>query len=146
MLLRYTFWLAAAILFEFLTAIIHGASLFLSPESENETEQQLHQLFTTYHRDLGAGFHPTLSNLFTALSACFPLMCLLSGLTLGYLLIRHTEPALMKGVIGINMAIFGVVFLLMAYFTFLAPIIFTGLIFFNLLLAYIVVPDIESAI
>jgi len=34
----------------------------------------------------------------------------------------------------------------MAVFTFLPPIFFTGLIFFNLLAAYLVVPKIESVV
>ena len=52
----------------------------------------------------------------------------------------------MKGILAINVAIFGVVFLMMVVFTFLPPIICTGLIFINLLAAYIVVPQIESTI
>ena len=52
----------------------------------------------------------------------------------------------MKGILAINVAIFGVCFLVMAVFTFLPPIVCTGLIFINLLAAYIVVPKIESIV
>jgi len=146
MLKRYTFWLTAAVIFQFLTAIVHALSLFISPEPANDTERQLLVLLGTYKLNAGAGFAPTFSNLFTALSSCFSLLCLLGGLTNGWLLIRHAEPTLMKGILGINVGIFGICFVLMAYFTFLPPIIFTFLIFINLLAAFIVVPKVESII
>ncbi len=146
MLKRYTFWLTAAILFQFLTAVFHALSLFIRPEPANETERQLFELITTYKLNAGAGFHPTFANLVTALSSCFSFVCLLGGLTLGYMLLKHTEPKVMRGLIGINLAIFGVIFVMMIVFTFLPPIVCTGLIFINLLFAYIFVPKIESAV
>ncbi len=146
MLKRYTFWLSAAVIFQFLTAAFHALSLFVSPEPANETERQLVTLLTTYKMDAGAGFNPTFSNLFTALSSCFSFVCLLGGSTLGYLMLKHTEPKLMRGIIGINVLIFGAIFIVMAVFTFLPPIVCTGLIFINLLAAYIVVPKVESAV
>ena len=146
MLKRYTFWLSAAVIFQFLTAAFHALSLFIRPEPSNDTERQLLELLTTYKMDAGAGFYPTFSNFFTALSSCFSFVCLLGGLTLGYLLLKHTEPRIMKGIIGINTMIFGAIFVVMGVFTFLPPIICTGLIFINLLAAYIVVPKIESAV
>lgn len=146
MLRRYTFWLIAAVLFQFLTAILHSLSFIVSPDLKNDTERQIHELTHNYYVDMGAGFQRSFWNLFTALSACYPLLCLLGGLTLGYLLIKHTSPALMKGIIAINLAIFGVCLLVMIAFTFLPPIVMTGLIFINLLAAYILCPKIESAV
>ena len=146
MLRRYTFWLSAAVIFQFLTAAFHALSLFIRPEPTNDTERQLFELMNTYRIDAGAGFHPSLSNLMTALSSCLSFVCLLGGLTLGYLMLKHTEPIIMKGIIGINVIIFGAILVVMAVFTFLPPIVCTGLIFFNLLAAYIVVPKIESAV
>lgn len=146
MLKRYTFWLTAAVLFQFLTGVIHALSLFVKPEPTNDTERQLLDLMTSYRIDAGAGFHPTWANLFTALSSCFTFVCVLGGLTLGYLMIKHTEPRIMKGLIGINLAVFGVIFVMMAVFTFLPPVVCTGLIVINLIAAYIAVPKIESAI
>lgn len=146
MLKRYTFWLAAAVLFQFITAILHSLSLFINVPPSNDTEAQLQTLITTYHMNAGAGFSPTYSDLFTALSSCFTFLCLFAGLTNGYLLLKHAEPSLMKGILAINVAIFGVVFLVMAVFTFLPPIVCTGFIFINLLAAYLVVPKIESTI
>lgn len=146
MLKRYTFWLTAAVLFQFITAILHSLSLFINVPPSNDTEAQLQTLITTYHMNAGAGFSPTYSDLFTALSSCFTFLCLFAGLTNGYLLLKHAEPSLMKGILAINVAIFGVVFLVMAVFTFLPPIVCTGVIFINLLAAYLVVPKIESTI
>src|SRR5699024_799538 len=99
MLRRYRFWLIAAVLFMFLTAGLHSISFFVDPDITNETQRQLHELLHNYREDMGAGFSRSFFDLFTALSACYPLMCILGGLTLGYLLMKHVEPALMKGVI-----------------------------------------------
>ena len=93
---------------------------------------------------MGGGFHRTFFELFTALSACFPLLCLLGGLTLGYLLLKHTEPELMRPMILINLIIFGALFVIMVVFTFLPPIVMTALIVINLLAAYILVPKTEA--
>jgi len=146
MLKRYTFWLSAAVIFQFITAAVHAVSLVVKPEPVNDTERQMLTLISTYRMDAGAGFHPTFGNLFTALSSCFTLLCLLAGLTNGYLLLKHAEPNLMRGIIGINVVVFGMCFAMMAFFTFLPPIICTGLIFINLLAAFIVVPKIETTV
>jgi hypothetical protein len=143
---RYTFWLTAAVLFMFLTAGLHSLSFFVSPEITNETQRQLHELLHNYREDMGSGFHRSFFDLFTALSACYPLMCLLGGLTLGYLLLKHVEPNLMRGVIAINLGVFVVCLIVMVFFTFLPPIVMTGLIVLNLLLAYILCPKIEADI
>jgi hypothetical protein len=140
MLKRYTFWLTAAVLFQFLTAAFHSLSFFVKPQPKNETERQLQELLTNYRADMGGGFERTFLNLFTALSACFPLLCVLGALTLGYLMIKHAETSLMRGIIAINLAVFGVCFIVMLFLTFLPPIVMTGFIAFNLLMAYIVVP------
>lgn len=146
MLKRYTFWLSAAVIFQFLTAAIHAVSLFVQPEPANDTERQLLTLMTTYRMDAGAGFTPTFSNFVTALSSCFSLLCLLGGAINGWLLLKHAEPNLMKGILGINVVVFGICFATMAFLTFLPPIICTGLIFINLLAAFIVVPKVEAII
>ncbi len=146
MLKRYTFWLWAVAIFQFLTGIIHSLSLFLTQTAENETEGQMLNLMTTYKMDMGAGFHPTFLNLFTALSACLTFLCIFAALTNGYLLWKHTQPSVIKGIIGINIVIFGAMLATMAYLTFLLPIVCVGLIFITLLAAFIVVPKSESAV
>jgi hypothetical protein len=146
MVKRYTFWLTAAVLFQFLSAILHSLSFIVQPEPHNDTERQLHELINDYHPDMGAGFHPSFWELFTALSACYPLLCLLGGFTLGYLLLKQTEPEIIRGVILINVIVFGVCLLVMSIFTFLPPIIMTGLVFINLLAAFVLVPKIRSIV
>ena len=144
MLKRYTFWLTAGVLFQFLSAILHSISFIVTPELHNETERQIHSLITGYREDMGAGFHRSFFDLFTAVSACYPLLCLLGGLTLGYLLLKDAGLDLMRGTILINVVIFGVCLLVMALFTFLPPILMTGLIFGNLLISYLLVPSAEE--
>jgi len=145
MLTRYAFWLTAAILFQLLTGIFHSLSLFIKPVPANETEFQLLSLMTTYKMEAGAGFAPTFQSLFTALSSCFTFLCLFAAFSNGYLLWKHTDASVMKGIIGINVVIFGAVFVVMAYFTFLPPIVCSGLIFFNLLAAFVVIPKIGDS-
>lgn len=139
MLKRYTFWLWTAVVFQLLTGVFHAISLFVSPQPANETERQLLTLTTTYHIDAGGGFHPTFSGLFTALSSCFTFLCLFAALINLYLLRMRTDPSAMKGIIGINLLVFAPLFVVMAYFTFLPPIICTGLIVLSLLAAYLAV-------
>jgi hypothetical protein len=141
---RYTFWLIAAILFMFVTAILHSLSFFVSPQPNNDSERQLMTLMTTYREDMGGGFHPSMWELFTALSACYPLLCLLGGFTLGYMLLKSVDVEVMRGVILINLAIFSTCFVVMTALTFLPPIIFTGLIAVNLLAAYLTIPNADS--
>lgn len=140
MLKRYRFWLIAAILFQFLNAIIHSLSFLVNPNLKNDTEQEIHRLITTYREDMGAGFHRTFFELFTALSACYPLLCLLGGFTLGYLVLKQVDIEILRGVILINLLTFTVLFVIMFAFTFLPPIVMSGLIVANLLPAYILIP------
>ena len=145
MLKRYTFWLTAAVLFQFVTAALHSLSFIAKPKLRNDTERQIQELVTTYRESMGAGFYPTLWDLFSAMSACFLLLCLLGGLTLGYLLLKDANVNLMRGVILINLIIFSATFVIMSVFTFLPPIVMTGLIALNLLAAYITAPKAETA-
>lgn len=132
---NYITWLKTAAIFQLITAIIHAISLFVTPQPTNETEKQLFALMDTYKFDFGVGFHRTMSELTFALSACFCLVCLLGGWLNLYLLRKKVEPVIMNGVININLIVFGVCFGLMAIFTFLPPLIFTGLIFLFLILS-----------
>ena len=143
---RYTFWFKTAVVFQLLSGLIHSVSFFVTQTAENETERQMLNLITTYKMDLGAGFHPTFSNLFTALSSCFTFLCLFAALTNGYLLWKQTEPSVMKGIIAINLIVFGAAFAVMAYFTFILPIVCMGLIFINVLAAFLLVPKIKAVV
>ena len=132
---KYSTWLKTAAIFQFIAAIIHTITLFITLPPNNETEKQLFTLMDTYKFDFGAGFHRTMGELIFALSACFCLVCLLGGLLNWYLLRKKVEPEIMKGVITINLIVFGIFFGLVATFAFLPPIILIGLIVLFLILS-----------
>ena len=142
---RYSLWLWIAIVFMLLNAAVHSVTLFIEPAPQNETERQLAQLMATYRNDFGAGFHPTPANLFTALSSCFSLLCLLGGLLNAYLIKKRVGAEIMRGVIAIDLLVFGICFIVMAVFTFLPPIVLTGLIALFLTIALLDVFRASSA-
>jgi hypothetical protein len=126
---RFSFWLWSAATFQLLSAAIHSISFFVKSEPANETEKQLDQLTTTYKMDLGAGYHPTMMDLFLSLSFSFLLLCVLAGVLNIYLFRKKIPMNVMKGVVGINAIVFGACFIAMLFLTFLVPIVCTGLIF-----------------
>jgi hypothetical protein len=137
---NYITWLKTTAIFQFIMAIIHVTSLFVTLPPNNETEKQLFSLMDTYKLDFGAGFHRTMNDLTLVFSACFCLLYLLAGLLNWYLLRKKVEPQIMKGVITINLVIFGICLVLTAVFAFLLPIILTGLIVLFLILSRFTVP------
>lgn len=136
MLKRHTFWLWTAVVLQFATAAIHSLSFFIKPAPQNETERQLFELMTTYKQDLGAGFQPTTANMVTALSACLPFLYLLGGLTIAYLMKKLSPTTTLKGIVGIQVLVFGLSFITMLILTFLPPIVMTGLVFVALSIGY----------
>jgi hypothetical protein len=140
MLKRYTFWLWMAVVFLFLTATIHSVALFVSPAPANETERQLLDLAMNYKQDMGAGFHRSLWSLFTALSACYTFVSLLGGLTLAFLLKKKAPLGILKGVAGIHVIVFVAVFLMMVVFTFLPPMVLSGLVALFLTIGWLATP------
>jgi hypothetical protein len=131
MLKRFSFWLWATAVFQFLNAAFHSLTFFVKEEPANETEKQLHELLVTYKKDLGAGFHATMMDFFICFSACFVLLCLLGGLINMYLWKKKTPVNIMKGVMLINVIIFGALFVMTLFYTFLIPIICSGLMFMS---------------
>lgn len=127
MLKRHTLWLWTAVVLLLLTAAIHSISLFVSLTPDNETERQLVGLMTNYKLQMGPGFHPTMGNLFTALSSCFTFLCLLAGLTIAYLLKKKVAPEILRGIVTINLLVMAGCFVMNLVFTFLPPIVLTGL-------------------
>src|SRR6266480_552530 len=108
MLKRYTFWLWLAVVFLFLNGLIHSIGLFIGLAPTNETERQMLDLMMNYKLDLGAGFHKSMWNLFTALSSCFTFLCLLGGLNISYLLKKKVAPGILKVIVRIHVLVFGV--------------------------------------
>lgn len=136
MLKRYTFWLWTAAVLQLLSALIHSLGFLRERVPKNESESQLYDLMTNYKFDLGAGFHHSMGEIYTSLSASFPLLYLMGALTNIYLLQKKTSQDIMKGITSIQTLVFGVSFLLAFVFTFLPPIIMTGLVFIALSFAY----------
>ena len=140
MLKRFRFWLWLAVVLLFITTLIHTSTLFIAPAPQNDTEKQLLHLLTTYRQNFGAGFQRSMKDIFLALSACFSLVSFLGGLTLCYLARKQTDLGILRGIVGIHVLVFGICFAVMAVFTFLPPIILTGLIFLSLLVTYLLIP------
>jgi len=136
---KYSTWLKAAAILQFIAAIIHAITLFVTLPPGNETEKQLFTLMDTYKFDFGAGFHRTMAELLFALSACFCLVCLLGSLLNWYLLRKKVTPEIMKGVITINLLVFGILLGLTIAYAFLMPVILSGLIFIFLIFSRLAV-------
>ena len=126
---KFSFWIWGTIVTQLLTAAFHSLSFFIKLEPQNETEKQLFDLMDSYKPDAGMGFHPSFANLFTGLSLCFTLICLFGGILNWYFKKKNLAADLWKGLLLIEMVIFGAMFIAMAVFTFLPPIICTALIF-----------------
>jgi NO-binding membrane sensor protein with MHYT domain len=128
-------WLQIAAVLQLLTAFFHTLSFFSEATPKNESERQLFDLMKNYAFNLG-GMITTYDKLFTALSACFTLVCAFGGWLNFYLLRQKIEASVLRGVTGIQVVIFGLQFAIMAALTFPPPIVLSGLIFTVLLGAY----------
>lgn len=135
MLKQYSFWLKTSIILQVITAAAHSMSFFFTPEGSTHQEHLLIDLMQNYRTDMGAGFSPSTMNIMTAFSACFALLYLMGALVNGYLLRRKTDIVTMKGIITINLVVFGVCFMIMALNTFLPPIVMTGMVFLSLIVS-----------
>ena len=137
---NYVTWLRTAFIAQLITALIHAITLFGTLPANNDTEKQLLTLMDTYQFDLGSGYHRTMGELLLVLSSCFSLVCLLGGLLNWYLLREKVELRVMKGVVTINLIVFGTGFILTVTFAFLPPIIMMGSIVLSLLLSRFTIP------
>lgn len=124
---------------QLLSAAIHAVSFFVHAEPANETEKQLDHLMSSYKMDMGQGFHTSMDHLFLALSTCFTMLYLLGGLINWYLVRKKAPVAVIKGILGINVIVFGASFVIMAFLTFLPPIACTGLVWIFCIIAYLTV-------
>ena len=143
---RYTFWLKTAATFQILTACLHSVSFFVNQEGSNDAEKEMVNLMSTLRLDMGQGFTPTMNNLITSMSAGFALMLLLGGLINWFLLTKHVGTDILKGVLVINLIVFGITFIANVFLTFIPPIVTTGLIFLFLLIAFFALPRSVNAV
>ena len=137
---NYITWLKAAAILQLIFAVLHTATIFIVPQPNNETEKQLFTLMSTYQFDLGAGFHRTMDELTTVFSSCLSLLLLFGGLINWYLTRKKASADIMKGVLTINLVVFGICFAVIVRYAFLFPIFLSGLIFLLLLASRITLP------
>lgn len=135
----YTLWLKAAAVVQLITAAIHSVSFFVEPEGTNDTERQLFSLLDGYKFDMGAGFNRSFGDLLTGLSMYMTLIYLLGGVLIFYLLRSRVDVSVMRGVTNIFLVIFGFAFVWMVVFTFLPPIVLTGIVFVLLLVGRLMI-------
>ena len=134
---RFKLFFTTASILQIVTAVVHSLSFVKSPDPANDTEKQIKALTTNYHMDAGAGFHPTYADFFNSLSASFTLLFLFGGLLNRYVISKKVQPDILKGILNINLVVFGTMFLVTALLTFLPPTLFTGVVFLLLFLARI---------
>jgi hypothetical protein len=137
---RHTFWVWVAVVFQLLNAAGHSLSFFITQVPTNETERQLLELMGNYQLNMGAGFHRTTHQLFTALSACFPLFYLLGALNNIYCLKTRVDARVLRGLLAIQVIVFGIAFGVIVVFAFLPPITLTGGVFLSLSVAFFLTP------
>lgn len=138
---KFSFWIWGTIITQLLTAAFHSLSFFAKQEPANETEKQLIDITGNYKADLGMGFQRTFAELFTAVSLCFTLICLFAALVNWYFKKKNLAPDLWKGLLLIEIIIFGAMFAAMLAFAFAPPIICTGLIFIFVTASYLSVKN-----
>jgi hypothetical protein len=139
MLKSYTFWFKSAIVLQLLTAGVHALSFLIKRPPTSESEKQMLDLMINLKKDMGAGFNPSMMDMLLALSSCFTLVYLLGGLLNIHLIRKKVDMEVLKGVLNVNLLIFGTSFIIMAFLTFLPPIIMTALVFILLIPARVLI-------
>jgi hypothetical protein len=139
MLKRYRFWLSCVVGFQLLVAAVHSIGLFIKPTSEDPIERQMLDLMMNHKMSMGPGFHPSMFNLFIALSSCFTLMCLLAALTNIVLLRQRSDATTIKGLVAVQLIIFAITLAVMSALTFLLPIVSISLIVITLLVTLLTI-------
>lgn len=126
---RFSFWIWGTIITQLLSGLLHSISLFIKPVPTNDTEKQLVDLVANYKMEMGAGYSRSFREIFLSLSACFTLICLFAAIINWFFYRKDLAPALWKGLLMIEVIFFAVIFAINLRFTFLPPIICTGVVF-----------------
>jgi hypothetical protein len=134
----FPFWIWGVIISQFLTALFHSLSFISPAKPRNETEKQLTDLVTNYKINMGAGIKRSFYNLFIGVSVCFTLIYVLGGIMNWYFVRSGVSVEIWNGFLLIQVIVYGAIFVLQLRFTFLPPIIVTGLVFIFLTGAYII--------
>ena len=137
---RITIFVRIAAILQLFTAGLHSVSFFYKPKPSNETEKQFLDIMNTYSMDMGVGFSPTFADLFLSMSISFALLFLFGGIINLSLINLKADNRILKTVIGASVIIFGIIFIANILLTFIMPVVFTGLVFFTLLLSWYIIP------
>lgn len=129
MLSNFSFWIWGTIIAQILTSAFHSLSFISPAKPRNETEKQLIDMVSKYKIDMGGGFKRSFYSLFIGVSSCFTLIFILGAALNWYFLKSGISADTWKGFLLIQLITYGIVFLLQVRYTFLPPIIVTGLVF-----------------
>lgn len=137
-------WFKSAIVFQILTSLAHSLSFFARPQPANDTEKQMLDLMMNYENEMGNGFTPTMFNILTSFSASFALLYFFGALMNWHLWRADKDRMVLKGALIIQVLIYGIMFAVSLFLTFLPPILFTGIVFILLLIAWLTWPTTAS--
>ena len=126
---NFSFWIWGTIVAQLLTAFFHSLSFVSPAKPRNEKEKELVDITTKYKIDMGGGIRRSFYNLFIGVSSCFTLINIFGAVLNWYFLKTGIRGEVWRGLLLIELLVFGVVFLLQIRFTFWPPIIVTGLVF-----------------
>ena len=129
MFANFSIWIWFTIIMQVLTAVFHSISFFAKAKPRNDTEKQLVDLMKDYKLDMGAGIKRTFYNLFIGVSTSFTIIYIFGALINWYFLKQGTTLDIWHGFMLIQMIVYGAIFGLQLRYTFLPPIILTGLVF-----------------
>ena len=128
MLSNFTFWIWGTIIAQLLTAFFHSLSFISPAKPRNEMEKQLVEITTKYKLDMGAGIKRSFYHLFIGVSSCFTIIYILGATLNWYFFKAGINTGAWKGFLLIQLIAYSIVFILQVRFTFLPPIIVTGLV------------------
>ena len=136
---RFSFWIWGTIVLQWFTAVLHSIGQFLAPEPESmdEKEKMLIDLMANFKKDFGVGYVRSTDDFVFALGISFTLFCLFAGFVNWWLYKKRISAEVWRGLLVIQIVIFGITFLTMHFYTFLPPVVCTGLIFLFSIGAYI---------
>ncbi len=137
--MKHTLWIKIAAALQLLTAAFHSLSFIAPIKGTNTIENQTLELMRTPSTDTMMGSTTSMMNLFTSMSAAFALLLIFGGL-LNFYLLKKADAVVLKGVLSLQVLIFGILFAVCADLTFLIPIVCTGLVFIALLVARLTFP------
>ncbi len=137
--MKHTLWLKIAGTLQFISAAFHSISFFAPMQPTVECEKPLIELLNTCYTDNMMGGTTNMHNIINGLSASFTLLLVFGGI-LNWYLVKKADTNLLKGITTIQVLIFGILFAVCAWLTFLPPVVCTGLVFVALVIARLTFP------